>query len=64
MSEYRRLNFEKLNFAPAETTFEEALASVTLLNIPDDVLSEKNKMKITKVEKDYKNKCVKLEISY
>ena len=46
MSEYRRLNFEKLNFAPAETTFEEALASATPLSIPDDVLSEKNKIKI------------------
>lgn len=43
MSEYRRLNFEKLNFAPAETTFEEALASATPLSIPDDVPSEKTR---------------------
>ena len=41
MSEYRRLDFEKLNLAPAETTFEEALANVTPLNIPDDVISAK-----------------------
>lgn len=64
MSEYRRLNFSKLNFAPSTITYEEALKDVTPLELPESVVSGKKKISITKAEKDYHNKCVKLGISY
>jgi hypothetical protein len=43
---------------------EEALKDVTPIEWPDDVLSGKKKVVVTDAKKDYKNKCVKLEISY
>ena len=64
MSEYRRLNFNKLNFAPNTITYEEALKDVTPLELPESVVSGNKKISITKAERNYKNKCVKLEIIY
>jgi len=64
MSEYRRLNFNKLNFAPNTITYEEALKDVTPLELPESVVSGNKKISITKAERNYKNKCVKLEILY
>ena len=60
MSEYRRLNFNKLNFAPNTITYEEALKDVTPLELPESVVSGNKKISITKAERNYKNKCVKL----
>lgn len=54
---YRRLDFSKINFTEDTVSMVEALKIVT----PVDASS---KFKITKAEKDYDNKCVKLEISY
>ena len=54
---YRRLDFSKINFAEDTISMTEALKDVTPINIP-------SKFEITKAEKDYDNKCVKLEISY
>ena len=64
MSEYRRLNFNKLNFAPNTITYEEALKDVTPLELPESVVSGNKKISSTKAERNYKNKCVKLEILY
>ena len=54
---YRKLDFSKINFAEDTISMTEALKDVTPINIP-------SKFEITKAEKDYDNKCVKLEISY
>ncbi len=56
-NEYRRLDVSKLSFAKETVSIEEALKDVA----PVDFIS---KVDITKAEKDYDNKCVKLEISY
>lgn len=63
MSEYRRLNLDTINFADTPLSFDEALKDVPPFDFCVDDLKNK-KISITKAEKDYKNKCVKLEISY
>ena len=62
MSEYRRLDFSKLNFSDNTISYEEDLENATPLKLANDVLFGQRKINITKAEKDYKNKCVKLEI--
>lgn len=64
MSEYRKLDLSKLNFAKTPVSFEDAVKDVTPFEIPEDVLNGKKELKITKTEKDYERRCVKLEISY
>ncbi len=59
MSEYRRLNFDKLNFSDDIISYEEAVKKSPVLQVPQDAI-----VKISTAEKDYENKCVKLEISY
>ena len=61
---YRRLDFSKLNFSSNTITYDQALKDVEPMMFGEDVLSGKKKIKITKAEKDYKKKCVKLETSY
>lgn len=63
MSEYRKLNFNKLKFG-GTLSMDEALKDVTPIDYPDEVLNGDKKVSITKAKKDYVNKCVKLEISY
>lgn len=55
MGEYRRLNFTSNTI-----TYEEALKNVTPLELPESIVSGNKKISITKAEKAYKNKCVKL----
>ena len=62
MSEYRRLAFSKLNFSDEVITYDEALENVTPLELSNDVVFGRKKIKVAKAEKDYDNKCVKLEI--
>lgn len=62
MSEYRRLDFSKLNFSDDIISHEEALENVTPLKLSEDIISGQRKINITKAEKDYEKKCVKLEI--
>lgn len=62
MSEYRRLDFSKLNFSDNTISYEEALENATPLKLANDVLFGQRKINVAKAEKDYKNKCVKLEI--
>lgn len=54
---YRRLDFSKIAFADETVTMDDALK-----NVPS--AEPISKIEITKVKKDYDNKCVKLEISY
>lgn len=63
--EYRRLDFSKLKHRMGNIiSTEEALKDVTPIQWPEEVLTGKKKVIITKAEKDNENKCVKLEISY
>jgi hypothetical protein len=61
---YKRLDMSKLVFADNIIPMEEALKNVVPLKLPEDVLSGNKKITITNAEKDYKNKCVKLEICF
>lgn len=63
MSEYNRLDFSNLNFSDDIISYEEALENVTPFEFDEDIISGKKKIKVTKAEKDYENRCVKLEIS-
>ena len=56
-NKYRRLDFSKINFSKETISMEDALKNVA-------PVTSTSKIKITKAEKDYDNKCVKLEISY
>lgn len=64
MKERHKLDFSKLVFSDVVISYDEALKDVTPLKLPENVVSGKESMNITKAEKDYENKCVKLEISY
>lgn len=55
--EYRRLDFNKIAFDKKTIPYEESVKSSTSLNVSTNI-------QVTKVKKDYKNKCVKLETSY
>lgn len=63
MSEYRRLNFNKLNFSDETISYDEVLENATPFEFPTNVIFGQKKIKATKAEKDYENRCVKLEIS-
>lgn len=54
---YRRLDFSKINFTKETILMADALKDVASIDTS-------SKFEVTKVEKDYDNKCVKLEISY
>ena len=54
---YCRLDFSKIDFAKDTISMTEALEDVTPVEFP-------SVFEITDVEKDFDNKCVKLEISY
>jgi hypothetical protein len=62
--EYKKLDMSKLIFADGFISTEEALKDVTPIEWSDDVLSGKKKVTVTAAEKDYENKCVKLEMTY
>lgn len=62
MSEYRKLNFSKIKFGDT-LSMDEALKNVSPIDYPNEILTGNKKVSITKAEKDYVNKCVKLEIS-
>ncbi len=63
MGEYRRLNFSKLNFSDDIISYDDALENVTPFEFSTNVILGQKKVKTTKAEKDYENRCVKLEIS-
>lgn len=62
MSGYRRLDFDKLHFAETPVSYGEAVKDAVPFEVPDDVVSRKRELKITKAEKDYKKRCVKFGI--
>ena len=62
MGEYRRLNFGKLNFSDDTISYDEALENATPFDFTNDIIFGQKKINVTKAEKDYDDKCVKLEI--
>ena len=56
-SQYRRLNLDKISFNNVPASTDNVLKNV-------ESIPSVSKINITKAEKDYKNRCVKLEISY
>lgn len=60
--EYRRLDLSKLRFSENIISTEEALKDIAPIQWSEEILSGRKKIEITKAEKDYENKCVKLEI--
>ena len=64
MSEYRRLDLNQLNFSADTISYEKALENVSPLKFSNEIIFGQKKVKVSKAEKDYENKCVKLEISY
>ncbi len=63
MSEYHKPDLSKLTYDNNRPTYDEVLNETVPYEVGDDVISGKKEVKITKAEKDYENKCVKLEIS-
>ncbi len=64
MAEYKKLDLSKLNFSDTPITTEEALSDVEPFEIPDSFISGGKQIKVHSAEKDYENRCVKLEISF
>lgn len=62
MSEYRRLDFSKLNFSDDVITYEDAVKKATPFDFTNDIIFGQKKINVTKAKKDYDDKCVKLEI--
>ena len=59
------LNIEKLKSRITKViSSDEALKDVEPIDLPDDVINGDKKIVINNAEKDYKNRCVKLEILY
>lgn len=63
MSEYQKIDLDGINFSNETVSYEDATNGVAPL-IVSDIVSDTNQIIITKAEKDYDNRCVKLEISY
>ena len=62
MSEYHRLDFDNLHFAETPVSYGEAVKDAVPFEVPDDVVSHRKELKITKAEKDYEKRCVKVGI--
>lgn len=62
MSEYRRLDFDKLHFAETPVSYEKAVKDAVPFEVSEDVVSHRKELKITKAEKDYEKRCVKVGI--
>ncbi len=57
MSEYRKLNLNKLHFAKTPISYKEAIKNATSCTITE------NQIQITEVEKDYTKRTMKLKIA-
>lgn len=57
MSEYRKLNLNKLHFAKTPISYKEAIKNATPCTITG------NQIQITEVEKDYTKRTIKLKIA-
>ena len=63
MSEYRKINLNTLHFSDEIISYDDALKDSAPLCLSKEIVSGQKEIKVTKAEKDYEKKCVKLEIS-
>lgn len=63
MSGYRRLDFRKLQFAETPVSYEDAIKNIMTFEISEKMLNRKQELQVTKAEKDYKKRCIRLEIA-
>jgi hypothetical protein len=62
MSEYHRLDFDKLHFAETPVSYGDAVKDAVPFDVSKGVMSRKRELKITRAEKDYEKRCVKVGI--
>ena len=62
-SGYKKIDLSSLIYSDEILSFDDVLADIDPIQIDENFKPKKN-IKITKAEKDYDNRCVKLEISY
>ena len=63
MSECRRLDFRKLQFAETPVSYEDAIKNIMPFEISEKMLNCKQELQVTKAEKDYEKHCIRLEIA-
>lgn len=63
MSKYHRLDFSKLQFAETPVSYEDAVKNVAPFEIPEEMLNNKQELRITKTEKGYEKHYIRLEIA-
>ena len=61
---YKKLNISKLTFDDEIISMEDALKNITPLDIPQDVIDNKQKMEVSNPILDYANKRVGVKIKY
>lgn len=64
MDKYRKLNFNNLKYAKDTISFDEAVKNSEIASISGKITDGSKQVLVTNAKKDYKNKCVKLEIYY
>lgn len=64
MDKYRKLNFNNLKYAKDTISFDEAVKNSEIASISGKITDGSKQVFVTNAKKDYKNKCVKLEIYY
>ena len=63
MGEYKTLDLSGVKYSATKMSYEEAVKDISPVQWPDSVISGDEKISVSKIEKDYENKCAKLEIS-
>lgn len=63
MRGYHKLDLNKLNYTDKPISYEDALVNVTHLNIPTEICSGEQKMKVISAEVDCGNKRILLAIN-
>ena len=59
---YKRLDLSSLNFSNSVLSYDDATKDAEPFLFSDEDFNSKGFLKVKTAEKDYKNKCVKLEI--
>ncbi len=63
MSKYKTLDFDKVIFDKEKMPMDATLKESSPIDWPEEVKTGRKKIKIKNIEKDYENKCAKLETS-
>ncbi len=63
MSERKTLDLSNANFIKEKMSYADAVKDISPIQWPEDVILGEKKISAKIIEKDYDNKCAKLEIS-